>query len=517
MRTSGPWPASTTWMSIPFALNVRWENSVVSADRRSLFRLMERWSINRYYEGSMPLRSVNPATEREIARFEQDSDAIIEAKLAAASDSFRSWRCTTYDERATLMHRAADYIRARRDRLARTLTEEGGKPIVQSGREVDRFAGRCDFYADHAGEMLAPERVSVAGMEDSWIRFDPLGVALGIMPWNFPFGQASRWAVPAVLAGNTALLKHASNVTMSALAIQEIFDAAGFPPGVFTVLLAASERLAPIIADARIAAVSLTGSTRAGTDVGAVAGRWLKKLVLELGGSDPFIVLADADLAGAAAAAARGRYGNNSGQACTAAKRFVVVQDVCDEFTERFVEETRKLRLGDPLDEGTDVGPVAKADVLEDLERQLAATVGAGARVAFRADRPVGVGYYFAPTVLDRVSPDMIAAQEETFGPLAAIIPVRDEAAAIDVANHSMYGLGASLWTADAARGAALASDLQAGMVAVNALVVADPRMPFGGVKASGFGREMSAHGLRELVNIKAVNVGGANAPKFSR
>lgn len=465
----------------------------------------------------MALRSVNPATEREIAQFDEDSPGVVDKKLDAATAAFRSWRLTTHEERSRPMHRAADYIRANRDRLTKTLVEEGGKPVVQAAREVDRFAGRCDFFADHSREMLAPEHVSVSGMDSSFVRFDPLGVALGIMPWNFPFGQASRWAVPAILAGNTALLKHASNVTMSALAIQEIFNAAGFPPGVFTLLLASSDRLAPIVTDPRIAAISLTGSAHAGSEVGALAGRSLKKLVLELGGSDPFIVLEDANVPAAAAAAVRGRFGNNSGQACTAAKRFVVVADVYDEFTECFIEETRKLRTGDPNEPTTDVGPLAKADVLLDLVRQYQATATAGARTAYRAEALDGPGYYFPPTVLDRVDPDMVAAQEETFGPLAAIISVPDVTAAVEVANHSMYGLGASIWTIDPERGLAMAADLESGMVAINSLVVADPRLPFGGVKRSGFGREMSAHGLRELTNIKAVNVGGADAPRYSR
>jgi succinate-semialdehyde dehydrogenase/glutarate-semialdehyde dehydrogenase len=319
------------------------------------------------------------------------------------------------------------------------------------------------------------------------------------------------------MAGNTALLKHASNVTLSALAIQEVFDSAGFPPGVFTPLFVPGDRVASVIADPRIAAVSLTGSAAAGEQVGKAAGQALKKVVLELGGSDPFIVLADADVPAAAEAAARGRFGNNSGQACTAAKRFIVVAEVADSFIECFVEETRKLRTGDPVDEATDVGPLAKADSLAELTSQYEATVAAGARVAYRVgldDRP---GYFFPPTLLADVSPDMVAAQEETFGPLAAIITVRDEDAAIRVANQSPYGLGCSIWTADTERGSILAGDLEAGMVAINSLVVADPRLPFGGMKRSGYGREMSVHGVRELTNIKAVNVGSSDAPRFSR
>jgi succinate-semialdehyde dehydrogenase/glutarate-semialdehyde dehydrogenase len=464
----------------------------------------------------MTLLSINPTTEQEIARFEEDSPTQIEAKIAAASTAFKSWRLTTFDERAKLMHRAAENIRANRERLSRAVTDEMGKPIVQARREVDRFAGRCDFFADATEAMLSAEHIPIAGL-DSWIRFEPLGVALGIMPWNFPFGQASRWAVPALMAGNTALLKHASNVTLSARAIQEVFEAAGFPPGVFTPLYVSGDRMAGVVADQRIAVVSLTGSAAAGQRVGAVAGPALKKLVLELGGSDPFIVLADADIQAAAEAAVRGRFGNNSGQACTASKRFIVVTEVAEAFIECFVEETRKLRTGDPTDDATEVGPLARSDSRDDLVAQCDATVASGAQVAYRAALDERPGYFFPPTVLTRVAPEMVAAQEETFGPLAAIVSVNDLETAIQVANHSPYGLGCSLWTADLERGSALAGEIDAGMVAINTLVVADPRLPFGGVKQSGYGREMSVHGVRELTNIKAVNIGSPEAPRFSR
>jgi acyl-CoA reductase-like NAD-dependent aldehyde dehydrogenase len=462
------------------------------------------------------LYSNNPTTEQEIARFDEDSPAQIEAKIAAAAAAFRSWRRTTFEERSALMRRAAAHIRDHRERLSRTLVDEMGKPIIQARREVDRFAGRCEYFADNTAAMLSPEHVAIPGL-DSWVRFEPLGVALGIMPWNFPFGQASRWAVPALMAGNTALLKHASNVTLSARAITEAFDAAGFPPGVFTPLFVSGSRMAPIVSDPRIAAVSLTGSAAAGEQVGTAAGPALKKLVLELGGSDPFIVLADADVPAAAEAAVRGRFGNNSGQACTASKRFIVVAGVADAFTECFIEGARKLRTGDPLEESTDVGPVATSGSRSTLSDQYRATLAEGARVAYRAEVESRPGYFFPPTVLTGVSPDMVAAREETFGPLAAILRVKDDDDAIQVANHSAYGLGCSIWTADAERGSALAGELEAGMVAINTLVVADPRLPFGGVKRSGYGREMSAHGLRELTNIKAVNVGSADAPRFSR
>lgn len=462
------------------------------------------------------LRSINPTTEREIARFEEDPPGVIESKIEHVATAFRSWRKATFEERGALMHCAASSIRAHQDRLSQTLVEEMGKPITQARREVERFASRCDYFADATTEMLRPERVSVGGL-DSWVHFEPLGVVLGIMPWNFPFGQASRWAVPALMAGNTALLKHASNVTLSALAIQEVFDAAGFPPGAFAVLLASADRISDVIADSRIAAVSLTGSAAAGESVGAAAGSALKKLVLELGGSDPFIVLADADVEAAAEAAVRGRFLNNSGQQCTAAKRFIVVDAVADTFTECFVEATRKLRTGDPMDEATDIGPMAKSEVRAELTSLLDATIAAGARTAFRADLDRRPGFFFPPTILTGVDPDMAAAREETFGPLAVVLGARDDAEAVAIANHSTYGLGCSIWSADLERASALARDVEAGMVAINSLVIADPHLPFGGVKRSGYGREMSIHGIRELTNIKAVNVGKPGAPTFSR
>jgi succinate-semialdehyde dehydrogenase/glutarate-semialdehyde dehydrogenase len=454
----------------------------------------------------MSLHSINPYTELEIASFEEDSSRLVEQKLEAAAAAFQSWRHSSFAERRSLMLQMAQHIRNNRDRMAVVLTQEMGKPILQSRGEVDRFADRCDYFATSSEELLAPERVELAGAQ-SWIRYEPLGVALGVMPWNFPFGQASRWAIPAVMAGNTALLKHASNVTLSALLMEEAFKAVGFPPGVFSCLLLSHESLEPILSDRRIAAVSLTGSVAAGESIGAIAGRGLKKLVLELGGSDPFIVLSDANVEAAAKVAVRGRFLNNSGQACTASKRFIVCADVAAHFTECFIEATRKLLLGDPMADSTQVGPLAKQSAVGDLERCRDATVAAGARVAYTADAPTGTGFFFPPTVLVGVRPDMPAATEETFGPLAAIIEVTTEQEAIRVANESDFGLGASLWTGDTEKGAALVAEIDAGMVAVNSLLLGDSRLPFGGVKKSGFGRELSAHGLRELTNIKSVNI----------
>ncbi len=463
----------------------------------------------------MTLRSINPTTGVEIGRFAADSPDEVERKIAAAVKVFSGWKHVGFQERCSLMREAGARIRLGRDSLAQVLSEEMGKPIVQAEREVDRFAGRCDYFADNAQKMLEPEHVSGTGVE-SWIRFEPLGVALGVMPWNFPYGQASRWLIPALMSGNTALLKHASNVTLAARAIADVFTAAGFPPGVFDVLLLPSSQLVGVLQDPRIASVSLTGSTAAGVAVASAAGQTLKKLVMELGGSDPFIVLEDADVATAAEAAARSRF-QNAGQACTAAKRFIPVERVADAFTEAFIAETRKLIVGDPLNRATDIGPLAKSDVLEDLIRQQQATLAQGARTAYQTAVESSGGYFFPPTILVDVTPEMIAAQEETFGPLAPILRVRDAHAAIEVANQSQYGLGASIWTADTDRAVDLAGRLDVGMVAINGTVLADPRLPFGGVKQSGFGREMSTHGIRELTNIQTMSVNSSTAPKYSR
>jgi succinate-semialdehyde dehydrogenase/glutarate-semialdehyde dehydrogenase len=342
---------------------------------------------------------------------------------------------------------------------------------------------------------------------EHWVRFEPLGVALGIMPWNYPFGQASRWAVPALMAGNTAILKHASNVTQCALALAEIFDAAGLPPGVFAILRVPSERVGQIVADKRVASVSLTGSDTAGVSVGEIAGRHLKKMVLELGGSDPFLVLDDADVEAAAASAAKLRT-QNAGQTCTAAKRFIVNERLAAPFEECLVSEFAKLRLGEPLDRTTDIGPLASPKGVETLEGQVARSIAQGARVAYQAPEVDSPGFYARPSVIINVTSEMPVASEETFGPVAAVLRVPDDAAAVRVANASVFGLGASIWTRDRERALALSTKLQAGMVGINTPVVADPRLPFGGVKRSGFGREMSVHGIRELTNIKTVSIG---------
>jgi succinate-semialdehyde dehydrogenase/glutarate-semialdehyde dehydrogenase len=453
----------------------------------------------------MTLISINPTDGEEIRRHAEDSPEEIERKISDAAQAFAQWRTVDVVQRGECLIGAAERIVATRGELSELLAQEMGKPLGQAEREVDRFAERCRYFAEHTVDLLAPERVGVDGAEH-WIRFEPLGVALGIMPWNYPFGQASRWAVPALMAGNTALLKHASNVTMCANAMEDIFTEAGFPRGVFTVLRVSSSRLAPVIADSRIASVSLTGSEEAGVSVGRLAGASLKKMVLELGGSDPFIVLGDADIKAAAAVATRART-QNCGQTCTAAKRFIVAEAIADEFEECLVHEFELLRVGDPLDPDTDLGPLATADGVTALAEQVKESVNQGARVAFAAPAVESPGFFSPPIVLVDVTADMTVAREETFGPVAPIIRVRNEEAAVQAANASSYGLGASVWTGDRDRGLLVANALDVGMVAVNGLVLADPRLPFGGVKRSGFGREMSVHGIRELTNIKTVSV----------
>jgi succinate-semialdehyde dehydrogenase/glutarate-semialdehyde dehydrogenase len=383
------------------------------------------------------------------------------------------------------------------------MTEEMGKPIAAAESEVDKCAWVCDFYAEHAARFLATETVATDAAK-SFVRYEPLGAVLAIMPWNFPFWQFFRFAAPALMAGNVAVLKHASNVPGSALAIETAFREAGFPDGVMTTLLVSSERSKRLIGDPVIRAVTLTGSDRAGMEVAAEAGRQLKKTVLELGGSDPFIVLNDADPVEVGRQAARART-INSGQSCIAAKRFIVEEEVADRFEEEFIRAMEGLKSGDPMDRNTELGPMARQDLLDSLDDQVRRTVDAGAQLRTGGHRLPGDGWFYAPTVLTGVEPGMAAFDEETFGPVAAVIRARDTAHAIELANRSNFGLGASVWTGDANRGEHLASEIEAGNVFVNGVVKSDPRLPFGGVKSSGYGRELSEVGIREFVNIKTV------------
>jgi len=449
------------------------------------------------------MRTVNPATEEILRDHAEHGPADIEARLERAEECYRFWRGLPFAQRADLLQHAARVLREGRDEYARQMTEEMGKPIAAAEGEIDKCAWNCDFFARKAESFLRPQPVDTdAG--GSFVRYDPLGAVLAIMPWNFPFWQVFRFAAPALMAGNVVVLKHASNVPGCALAIEEIFRRAGFPTGALTSLLVPSDKVANLIRHPVIRAVTLTGSDRAGEAVASEAGRQLKKAVLELGGSDPFIVLADADPVAVAQQAAKART-INTGQSCIAAKRFLVEAAIADRFERAFTEQMGGLKVGDPMDRANDVGPLARQDLLESLHDQVQRTVQAGAELRTGGHRLERKGYFYAPTVLTCVEPGMAAFDEETFGPVAAVIRARDAEHAVELANRSRYGLAASIWTADPARGAALAADIEAGVVFVNEIVKSDPRLPFGGVKRSGYGRELSEAGIREFVNIKTV------------
>ena len=451
----------------------------------------------------MAIDSVNPTTGEVIETFAETSPAALEASLAGAWDAFVEWRRVPFAGRAERLRAAARMLRVRKVDFARTMALEMGKPVVQGEEEVEKCAWGCEFYADHGAAFLA-EQPTATEATRSYVRFDPLGPVLAVMPWNFPFWQVFRFAAPALMAGNAALLKHASNVPRCSLDIELVFEAAGLPAGLFRTLLLGAERVGDVIADPRVRAATLTGSERAGSRVAERAGREIKKTVLELGGSDPFIVLADADIEHAARTAAAARL-VNSGQSCIAAKRFVVVDAVFDAFLAPFVAAMEARRMGDPLDRATEVGPQARHDLRDALHRQVEESVRRGAVLRLGGRMPPGPGAFYPPTVLTAVEPGMPAFDEETFGPVAAVVRARDEADAIALANRSTFGLGASLWTADRERGVRLAAEIEAGVVFVNGQVRSDPRLPFGGVKRSGYGRELSEHGIREFVNVKTV------------
>jgi succinate-semialdehyde dehydrogenase/glutarate-semialdehyde dehydrogenase len=451
----------------------------------------------------MSLQAINPATGDVIETLPETDAAGLERMLAAAQAAFQQWRAVPFAVRAEHMRKAAGLLRGRKADYARTMTLEMGKPIGQGEAEVEKCAWVCEYYAEHAEAFLSPQSRQTDGSK-SYVRFDPLGVVLAVMPWNFPFWQVFRFAAPALMAGNAGVLKHASNVPRSALQIEEVFRDAGFPRGLFATALVGSKAVAGLIADPRIVAVTLTGSEPAGMQVAERAGRELKKTVLELGGSDPFVILADADLAAAARTAAEARL-INSGQSCICAKRFIVVEPVAEAFVARFVEEMRTRKMGDPLQRDTQVGPQARVDLRDDLHRQVEESIRRGAKRLLGGEVPPGRGAFYPPTVLTAVDRGMPAFDEETFGPVAAVIRARDEADAIRLANDSSFALGASLWTRDLPRAERLAAQIEAGAVFVNGLVKSDPRLPFGGIKRSGYGRELSEYGIREFVNIKSV------------
>lgn len=451
----------------------------------------------------MALHSVNPATGELLESFIEHTPGEVAALVARAHEAQASWSRVELPSRAAVLARAAVVLRAEKAHLARLMSEEMGKPVLQAVAEVEKCALACEHYAANGAAMLAPERIA-ADAAASYVRFDPLGVILAVMPWNFPLWQVFRFAAPALLAGNACLLKHASGVTRCAMRIEEAWRRAGLPPGLFAVLRLGSERVGELVAHPLVRAVTLTGSDAAGRAVAAVAGRHLKKVVLELGGSDPFIVLEDAPLGRCVAAAVSSRMINN-GQSCIAAKRFIVVGGIYDAFRRAFVAAVAALKTGDPLDEGNDLGPLARADLADDLERQVRESVRLGARVLTGGGRIAGPGFYFAPTVLENVRPGMPACDEETFGPVAALLRAADPEEALRMANDTRFGLGAAVWSADTAGAEELAARIEAGSIFVNGMVKSDPRLPFGGVKMSGFGRELSGYGIKEFVNIKTV------------
>jgi succinate-semialdehyde dehydrogenase/glutarate-semialdehyde dehydrogenase len=449
------------------------------------------------------MRSINPATEETIANYPEDSAEQVEQKIRRADAAFREWRSTSFTQRADLFRKAAAVLRAQSSDLSRLMALEMGKPIVGGEAEVEKCAVCCEHFADHAEEYLKTQHYK-SDASRSYVRFDPLGAVFAIMPWNFPLWQVFRFACPSLMAGNVGLLKHAENVPGCALAIEKIFTEAGFPAGVFTTLMIDRKDAEAVIKHPVIKAVTLTGSERAGVAVASQAGSVLKKTVLELGGSDPFIILADADVTAVAKKAAEARC-INSGQSCIAAKRFIVEAPIYVEFVEAMSAAMWDMRVGDPLDRTTQIGPQAREDLRDNLHRQVQASVQAGAKLAEGGEIPGGRGFFYPPTVLADVRPGMAAFDEETFGPVAAIIRADDADHAVRLANQSRYGLGASVWTRNAARAEKLAPHIDSGCVFVNGIVKSDPRLPFGGIKSSGYGRELAAFGIHEFVNIKTV------------
>lgn len=453
------------------------------------------------------VHTVDPATGQPLAEYPSLSAEGIEDALARAAVAQQQWRLTALSERTALLREVGRLLRDEVETHAHIISTEMGKPIVEARAEVLKCATTCDYYADNASEFLSPREVKTEAAR-SFVAYEPLGVVLAVMPWNFPYWQVLRFAAPTLTAGNAGMLKHATNVTGAALAIEDLFRRAGYPEGLFTtIVLADHSVIADIIADSRIAAVTLTGSERAGVTVAEAAGRALKKTVLELGGSDPFIILKDADIPAITPLAVRARF-VNTGQSCLCAKRFVVDASVVSDFEQHVATAVAALRIGDPLDETTQIGPLAKPSFVADIDRQVRESVALGARVVTGGHPIDGPGNYYAPTVLADVTPEMPVFAEETFGPVLALVAANGTEDALRLADASPYGLGASIWTADMEAGLALASGVQSGALFINGVVASDPRLPFGGVKLSGYGRELSAEGIREFTNVRAIWAG---------
>ncbi|MFP4633237.1 MAG: NAD-dependent succinate-semialdehyde dehydrogenase [Halobacteriales archaeon] len=449
-------------------------------------------------------RVVNPATEEVEDTYPVDDEDEVRTKIEAADDAYAGWSDRGLRERCRLLEEAAEVLRSNSEEYADLMTQEMGKPVDAARSEVEKCAWLCDHYGERAPDYLQPERIETEAGVETYVRHEPLGVVLAVMPWNFPFWQVFRFAAPYLTAGNVGLLKHASNVPGCALAIEEVFERAGYPDGVFTSVVSEVESVETMLEHDAVRAATLTGSNRAGSAVGETAGREIKKTVLELGGSDPFVVLDDADVERAAEVGARAR-NINSGQSCIAAKRFVVHDDVYDEFVDVFVREIEALEVGDPSDEDTDVGPQARGDLRDELHGQVRASVEAGATVLTGGEPLDRDGYFYPPTVLVDVPDGCPAANEEVFGPVAAVFRVSSEEEAVERANDTRFGLGASVWTEDLERGRGLARRIDCGCVFVNELVKSDPRLPFGGVKKSGYGRELGEPGIKEFTNQKTV------------
>ena len=452
----------------------------------------------------MALTSINPATGEKVAEVEEHSVDEVERRIGIAGDAFRDWSARPVSERAAVLSRMADLLDAEHEVLGRLMTLEMGKTLASATGEARKCAAGCRYYAEHAADIVAPLPIEGDGKQHGEVRFQPLGAVLAVMPWNFPFWQVIRFAAPALAAGNVGLLKHASNVPQCAMALEDLWSRAGAPSGVFQTLLIGSSRVESVVADSRVAAVTLTGSEGAGRSVAAVAGRHLKKTVLELGGSDPFIVAPSANLDLAVKTAVDARIINN-GQSCIAAKRFIVIDTIADDFTRRFVRQMSALKVGDPMQADIDVGPLATAAIRDELHAQVQETVSRGAQVLLGGSPMARPGWFYEPTVLTDIPPGSPAREQELFGPVASIFRVPSVDAAIALANDSTFGLGASAWTTDANEAERFAQGLDAGSVFINGMVASDPRYPFGGIKQSGYGRELGPWGLREFVNIKTV------------
>jgi len=448
----------------------------------------------------MSFKSINPYTEEVLGEFPVQQDKELLSKISLAEKAFTHWKDTHISQRAELFRTLGRHLLAHRDSFARTITMEMGKPIEQAKAEVEKCAWLCDYYAESGEEFLLPEEMPSDAIR-SYVRFDPLGGILGIMPWNYPFWQVFRYAVPTLMAGNVTLLKHAPNVPQVADQLEQLFLESGFHEGIFQSLYMYVSDVPDLIAHPFIQGVTLTGSNKAGASVAAIAGKHIKKTVLELGGSDAFIVLSDADLSKAAQIAVKARM-QNTGQSCIAAKRFIVEEAILDEFTELVLQEIEQLQLGDPLLPSTTLGPMARQDLAQQLERQMQATQGQGGQLLTGGQFE---GCKVKPILMSNINADMTAFQEETFGPLAAIVPAKDEKEVLRLANDSKYGLGASIWTQDLEHAQRLAASIDAGCVFINDMVKSDPRLPFGGIKQSGYGRELAKYGIREFVNAKTV------------